>query len=140
MIQTSYGEREGQAPRILDLNKPLGTVVAGGQKHALVAAFLAKHYGGVVGQSLERSLGTVTAVDHHSLIAASLVGIDHASSPSVWPVNAPLGTATTKARYAMVAAFLTHYYGTVNVSSPNDPLDTVTTLARHGLVTVQFNG
>lgn len=35
LIQTSYGEREGQAPRVLDLHKPLGTVVADGQKHAL---------------------------------------------------------------------------------------------------------
>lgn len=47
LVQTGYGEREGQAPRCLDLRKPLGTVVAGGGKHALVAAFLAKHYGGV---------------------------------------------------------------------------------------------
>jgi hypothetical protein len=28
------------------LDKPLGTVVAGGGKHAVVGAFLAKHYGG----------------------------------------------------------------------------------------------
>jgi len=46
LIQTGYGERKGQAPRVLNLHEPLGTVVAGGSKHALVAAFLAKHYGG----------------------------------------------------------------------------------------------
>lgn len=40
LIQTGYGERDGQAPRSLDINSPLGTVVAGGAKHALVAAFL----------------------------------------------------------------------------------------------------
>src|SRR5690606_28107881 len=39
LVQTGYGEREGQKPRSLDLEKPLGTIVAGGQKHALVAAF-----------------------------------------------------------------------------------------------------
>ena len=38
MVQTGYGEREGQAPRCLDINKPLGTVVAGGGKHALASA------------------------------------------------------------------------------------------------------
>lgn len=37
LIQTGYGEREGQTPRALDLGRPLGTVVAGGAKHALVA-------------------------------------------------------------------------------------------------------
>ncbi len=45
LVQTGYGEREGQAPRALDIEKPLGTVV-NNQKHALVSAFLAKHFGG----------------------------------------------------------------------------------------------
>ena len=35
IIQTGYGEREGQAPRALDIGKPLGTVVGGAAKHAL---------------------------------------------------------------------------------------------------------
>jgi len=50
LVQTGYGERSGQAPRVPGLEKPVGTIVAGGQKHALVAAFLAKHYTGVIGQ------------------------------------------------------------------------------------------
>lgn len=41
LTQTGYGEREGQAPRALDPGAPLGTVVAGGVKHAPVAAYLA---------------------------------------------------------------------------------------------------
>jgi len=41
LIQQSWGERKGQAPRCLDIGKPLGTVVGGGIKHALVSAFLA---------------------------------------------------------------------------------------------------
>lgn len=40
MVQTGYGEREGQAPRSLDINVPLGTIVAGAAKHAIVAAQL----------------------------------------------------------------------------------------------------
>ncbi|NEM12941.1 MAG: DNA methyltransferase, partial [Xanthomonas perforans] len=40
LVQTGYGEREGQAPRALDLQQPLGTVVAGGVKHALVAPIM----------------------------------------------------------------------------------------------------
>lgn len=72
MVQTGYGEREGQAPRALDIRKPLGTVVAQGAKHALVAAFLTKHYGGVVGHGVERAIGTITAQDHHALTTATL--------------------------------------------------------------------
>lgn len=71
LVQTGYGERPGQSPRVPGLDKPLGTVVAG-QKHAVVQAFLAKHYTGVVGHELDKPTGTVTTVDHHSLITAHL--------------------------------------------------------------------
>lgn len=40
LVQTGYGERKGQAPRSLELTNPLGTVVAGGVKHALVSPVL----------------------------------------------------------------------------------------------------
>lgn len=40
LVQTGYGERDGQAPRVLDLDKPLGTVVAGGCKFGLTSAML----------------------------------------------------------------------------------------------------
>ncbi len=74
LIQTGYGEREGQAPRCLDLNAPLGTVVSDGQKHALVAAFLAKHFGGheTPGTPLDNPVDTITAKDHHSVVSAFL--------------------------------------------------------------------
>lgn len=78
LIQTGYGERAGQEPRSLDITTPLGTVVAGGAKHALVTAFLAKHYGGHEndGQSLTSPMSTITTQDHHALVTAHLVG-DH---------------------------------------------------------------
>jgi DNA (cytosine-5)-methyltransferase 1 len=45
MVTVGYGEREGQQPRALDIDKPLGTIVST-CKHAPVAAYLAKHFGG----------------------------------------------------------------------------------------------
>ncbi|KWI90147.1 DNA methyltransferase [Burkholderia ubonensis] len=74
LIQTGYGERAGQAPRVPGLDKPLGTVVAGGAKHALVSAFLAKHYGGheSPGSSLSAPLSTITTQDHHHLVTTTL--------------------------------------------------------------------
>jgi len=42
IIQTGYGERPGQAPRLLDLHAPLGTIVAGGAKVGLVYTWLAQ--------------------------------------------------------------------------------------------------
>ncbi|MCP9032574.1 DNA cytosine methyltransferase [Klebsiella sp. SWET4] len=76
LIQMGYGERPGQAPRVPGLDKPLGTVVAGGGKHAVVGAFLAKHYGGNYtgpGVGLDKPAHSVTTVDHHALVASHLV-------------------------------------------------------------------
>jgi DNA (cytosine-5)-methyltransferase 1 len=42
MVQVGYGERDGQAPRAMDVEAPLGTVV-GTNKAALVTAFLNEH-------------------------------------------------------------------------------------------------
>jgi DNA (cytosine-5)-methyltransferase 1 len=90
LIQTGYGERKGQKPRVPGLDKPLGTVVAGGAKHALVAAHLAKNYTGVTGSPIDEPLHTITSVDHHSLVATHLVRQFGASTGS--PTDSPLGT------------------------------------------------
>ena len=121
LVQTGYGEREGQAPRTLDIERPLGTVVSGG-KHALVSAFLAKHYtlpeGRVhPGVSMTSPVGTVTTRDHHSVVTASL------------------GPASD--RREDVKAFLVAYYKSEREGQRIDaPLRTVPTHDRFGLVTV----
>jgi DNA (cytosine-5)-methyltransferase 1 len=71
LVQTGYGERAGQAPRCLDLQKPLGTVVAGGCKHALVAAFLVKYYGAGIGQACSEPLHTIPTVDRFGLVTVA---------------------------------------------------------------------
>ena len=138
LIQTGYGERKGQSPRALDLHQPLGTVVGGGQKHALVAAFIAKHYGnGVIGHGVERPIGAVTAIDHHSLATALIVKQNFGSKPCSG-MDEPLHTVTTQHnRFAQVTAFLTKFYGTSIGSAAQLPLPTVTAIGRHlGLVMV----
>lgn len=141
LVDTANGERVGQTPRTRSIDRPLGTVTATGSNRALVAAFLAKHYGGVVGQPLDRTLGTVTAVDHHSLVAATLVGCGGRAgqSPPTSPAS-PMPTTTTKADRGVVAAFLTKFYGSGGGQLPDRPLDTVTTVDRFGLVTVNLDG
>src|SRR6185436_16554828 len=69
LVHRSNGERDGQAPRIYDVARPLGTIVAQGQKHAVCAAFLAKHYsardtgGWNGGSSADAPVGAVTVRD-----------------------------------------------------------------------------
>lgn len=110
LIQTGYGERNGQAPRVPGLEKPLGTIVAQGQKHALLAAFLARHYGGHEndGSDLRIPFHTVTAKDHHALVHAFLIkyyGVDQ--NPEMLE---PLHTVTTKHRFGLVTVLNEQYY------------------------------
>lgn len=62
LIQTGQGEREGQAPRVQGLGKPIGTQVAAGGRHARGAAFLAQRNGGEVGRRADAPLSTLTTV------------------------------------------------------------------------------
>lgn len=136
LVQTGYGERKGQAPRVPGLGKPLGTLVAGGQKHALVAAFLAKHYTGVVGSSLEDAIGTVTSVDHHSLVAANLLKFRGTSTGS--KVDEPVPTISAQGTHiAAVHAFLVKFYGQGGqLAGCDEPMHTIPTRDRMALVTV----
>jgi DNA (cytosine-5)-methyltransferase 1 len=122
------------------VEEPLRTLSAGGRHAALVAAFLAKNFTGVVGQDLERPLGTVTTKDHHSLVAATLITNTTGHAPT--DLSQPLPTVTTGNQQALVAAFLQSYYGEGGSQSQSldSPLHTVTTKARHSLVTVEIDG
>ncbi|MBU5672695.1 DNA cytosine methyltransferase [Paenibacillus brevis] len=119
LIEIGYGEGPGQAPRAPGLQKPLGTVVSGGRKHALVEAVLAvphitKFRGGAVGHSVDEPLHTVTS----GAGSARPAGAAHAMG--------------------MVTAFLAKHYGG-NYTGPGadlqEPAPTVTTVDHNALVT-----
>ncbi len=96
LVHSGNGERPGQTPRTYDVRAPLGTVVAGGQKHRLVAAFLSKHnggpHGGAIGRDLRDPITTVTGRDQHALTAAFLTKYRGTSIGS--DVQAPAPTIT----------------------------------------------
>ena len=136
LIQMGYGERPGQAPRVPGLDKPLGTVVAGGGKHAVVGAFLAKHYGGNYtgpGVGLDEPAHSVTTVDHHALVTAQIVGVGgHAGQSRPRDVSEPLQTMTTKADAAMVTSHLIKLRGTCRDGQTTDePMPTITAGGQH---------
>lgn len=85
-------------------------------RHALVAAFLARHFTGVIGRGLNEPTPTITATDHHSLVTAKLA-LD---------------------KREQVAAFLTAYYGNEKMGrSLAEPMGTIVSKDRFGLVTVR---
>jgi DNA (cytosine-5)-methyltransferase 1 len=139
LIQTGYGEREGQAPRALDMAKPLGTLV-GTQKHALVSAFLAKHYTGVVGSDMADPMATVTSVDHHSLVTANLIHMGHGEgkdggkrfSHGIRDVAQPLNTITASGvTAAIVTSNLVKLRGDNVGSATDEPLHTISAQGTH---------
>jgi DNA (cytosine-5)-methyltransferase 1 len=140
LINTRNGERAGQAPRVRDVRDPFPTVTAIGSQGALVAAFLARHYGGHEndGSSLATPMHTVTAKDHHSLVSSHIVKLRRGCVGST--MDTPLDTLTTNTHYGEVRAFLMKYYGTDQDPRLDRPLDTITTKDRFGLVTTDIGG
>jgi DNA (cytosine-5)-methyltransferase 1 len=141
LVSMGYGEREGQAPRVPHVDKPLGTMVAGGGKHAAVTAFLSSFYGSDKvngGGEAELPLRTVRAGgQHHAVVAAHLEqanGGPRNRNSAGRSAARPLSTATTTGsqqrivetvmieedalppelldRAVKTAAFLVKFYGT----------------------------
>ncbi|KQQ94965.1 DNA cytosine methyltransferase [Massilia sp. Leaf139] len=153
MVQTGYGEREGQAPRALDIEKPLGTVVAGSAKAALVTAFLNEHANASNQRVMpaDAPLRTVCAQvkgGHFGLVSATLVDAAHGEiSPTGvkrWgtgakPVDEPLGTVTASGNKALGVAFLAKHYTGVVGSDLADPIGTVTSCDHHSLVAAHIS-
>lgn len=112
MVQVGYGEREGQAPRALDISQPLGTVVASGVKHYPVAAFLAqqnndaRRAGGVnPGRAADAPLSTICQTGSHQTLAAAFFAKYYGTGDGA-RTDEPLHTITTKDRMAHCEAAL----------------------------------
>lgn len=103
LVTIGYGERAGQEARTQEIKVPLGTVVAGGVKQALVATHITKFRTGSTGSAMNEPMPTVTANSFIKRPGGS----------------APLG---------VVAAHLTHltHHGERAGTSPARPLPTVT--------------
>jgi len=99
LIQTGYGEAQGQAPRILDIGAPLGTVVAGGVKHAIAAPVLTYAQQGGSIRDVRDPVHTITASskDQNSLITGWLA--KWYGSPQDPRLDEPMHTVTTKPRF-----------------------------------------
>lgn len=137
LVQTGYGEREGQAPRALDLQQPLGTIVAGGVKHAVAAPHLVKFRGDSIGTAATEHLMTNTSAHCGAGGADQVPTITSAGNQTL--VECTL-SPEQEAGALRVAAFLVKYYGSGIAVDLHDPVDTVTTKDRLALVTVHIQG
>src|SRR5690606_12565422 len=122
---------------------PLATVTAnsfikkpgGAAPIGLVAAFLAKHYGGNYtgpGSSLESPLPTATTVDHNALVTSHLVQLRNNCIGQ--DMREPIHSLTPGGHMGEFRAFLLNYDDTAAGQPLQEPLHPVTTKDRPALV------
>lgn len=120
LIEIGYGERPGQAPRAPGLDRPIGTIVAGGGKHALVSAFLAKHFGGNYtgpGAAMDAPAHTITTTDHHALVTSNLIKL-RGTCKDGQPTDTPMPTITAGGQHVgEVRALLESFEGTSGIDN-----------------------
>ncbi|SIQ00539.1 DNA cytosine methyltransferase [Pseudacidovorax sp. RU35E] len=144
LVQMGYGERPGQEPRSLDPRKPLGTIVAGGQKFATAAACLVQAgHGEGSGKTKRRSagandlrdaLGTVTASStSHGLASAFMVQANGGfNSSHARDLREGVSTVTTSgSQQQLTAAHMVTLRRDCNGRAMDEPASTITASAEH---------
>lgn len=132
-----HQEKSREEVRGQGMDDPIMTV-DGSNRYGLVASFLQKYYSGGydgAGAAIGDPLPTVTATDHNSICAATLVQLNNHSDGR--DIRDPLPAITAGGwHFGEVRAFLIKYYGQGTGQDIRGPLDTVTVQDRFGLVTV----
>lgn len=148
LVQAGYGEREGQAPRCLDHQQPLGTVTAGGIKHAVASGYLvqAGHGEGKPGarrwsygcNDPEAPVGTLTA-SNGGFSAATAFMVQANGGYNATPAHDLRRAASTITNTGSQQQLITAHLTTLRQHSTGTPADEpMTTMAaagqHHGLV------
>lgn len=136
-----YGERPTQAPRSRDIRRPMPVIVPTQNGAQLVTAFMAKHFGGMVGRSLETPVSTIKSRDSQGIVAANLTKF-YGTSKHGAPITNPMPTVTAQGQHTgLVTAFLTKYYSSGGQLSRADlPMHTITTKGRMAMVACKVAG
>ncbi|AOE78724.1 DNA methyltransferase [Pseudomonas lurida] len=143
LIQSGYGERAGQAPRVPGLDQPLGTVVAGGIKHALTSSILVGAGGPTYAGhpvTVDQPVGTLMTRSHRAIAAAHLVKFRFNDAGKA--LDEPLPTITSGGNYQRPAGaahamgistvFMAQMNGGFNTTVAKDMEDPMTTVTNTG--------
>lgn len=169
IVPIGYGERKGQLPRVNDVNEPIGTIVASGNKHYLCTPFIIQYHSettksGVRGQRITEPIQTVDTSNRYGLVMSYLTKFYKSGIGQ--PVHEPIHTITTSPGHfgtvsviavdfhelekagideetvqkcTWVSQFIMEYYGSGTGQSVNDPLHTIVTKDRFALITLLGN-
>lgn len=116
------GEARGSTP-----DRPIDTLDTS-NRHAVVAGFLAKHYGDTgqrPGSELSEPVSTVTSSDHNALVTANLTKLRGTSSDA--DISEPLHTISAGGtHHGVVAAHIQRDFGQSIGHAAETPLATIT--------------
>lgn len=140
-VSTYHGEtREGEV-RGSGMDRPADTVDCS-NRHAVVAAFLARHNeGGYTGAGLplDGPAGAVCAKGSPQEVVA-ISAFPNTTGSAGYSGHEPAAAVTTAGNQALIAAWLTKYYGQGIGQALTEPGHTATTKDRFGLVVTRIEG
>lgn len=139
LIQSGYGEREAQQPRVPGIEQPLGTVVAGGVKHALTSSILVGAGGPVyAGKPVmaDQPVGTLMTQNHRAVATAFMAQMNGGfNTTHAKGADEPMTTITnTGSQQQLVTATLITNTTGHGPTSLESPVPTLTTGQHHALV------
>ena len=133
-----HSETADKSVRGQSIKDPIMTVDSS-NRYGLVTSLLHKYYDGGykgAGESVEKPLPTVPALDHNSVVTANLIQMNNHCDGR--DIREPIPTITAgDGHFGEVRAFLVKYYGQGTGQDIKEPLDTVTSRDRFGLVTIE---
>lgn len=144
LVPTGYGERQGQAPRVHDIDKPVPTVVGAGKHNVcapVIAPYLAEcnHAGSGHIADVTEPYKTITAKHTGGVVAPVLIQYHTEQTENVRAngLEAPINTVDASNRYGFVSANLVEYYTGGRPLDISAPMHMVTSHDREALVAAQ---
>ena len=139
IVPTGYGERQGQQPRIHDLERPLSTVVSTVKQNLcqpVIAPFTFSNTGGSVGADAGNPVHTIRTAGGQILSAANLIQYHTEQTEAVRAsgVGTPIQTVDASNRYGLTTAQLVEYFGNGQPIDVQKPMHTVTSHDREAVV------
>jgi DNA (cytosine-5)-methyltransferase 1 len=141
LIQMGYGERPGQESRCLDLDKPLGTVVAGGNKFAIASAHIQRDFGQSVGGDMREPLPSITSSGggHNALVSGFVVKSNHTAKDYEafrgQSLQEPIHTITSRHGTGIAIPFISKMRGQNIGYGVDEPVQTISARGQHHALT-----
>ncbi|MEM1153090.1 MAG: DNA cytosine methyltransferase [Pseudomonadota bacterium] len=127
-----YGERKGQEPRTRSPEEPLQTIVPTSNGGVLIAPWIVKHFGGMVGTEAENPFPTITARGTQNQLAVAHL-VRHFGKSVGSDARDPVGTITAGGggKTAITTSHLLKLRNNCYGADQRDPLPTITAGGLH---------